>query len=438
MFRSSRNVFVLDNLNDKLFSITSDAFNSLNMDKLFNFLISFYSHKPNKNSPYDPTSLLRLFFLLNSVFSEDGFTSSRDILSVVPPEYLQLCGFRDSVPCYTTYFYFKRRIGLSNLLSLLNSFKLALVKAYFNRFSFVFKKLGFIVLSVDSQPILVEGNVPKGIIHSHNKFYNNKFGIRFHHVDIVFPFYFNLFSVFRPANYHDISVFQDLIFDNIKSFIRFCSSKGIYVFFVLDKGYDSISNFHNIISAGAIPFIPLKKFSSFSKLSHIKIKDYRLFCSLSNHFLHSDGNDYSRNRHRFICPFRKNCNLNSYCSGRFWVPIIPNIQYYQSFKFNILRSKIPSSPIFNFIYRFRKRIENINAINSNKFSFRNTHYFRNFNHLLKFEIKLSSFLFKLFWFDSNVSIHSFLCSSYFPKPFIYIFKSAKFIKIKASKFFSSF
>ncbi|WGS64358.1 hypothetical protein [Marinitoga aeolica] len=231
IFRSSRNIFTEFLPDDITFNLISDAFNFLDLDNIFNTLFSFYSHKPNKNKPYDPTSLLRLFLLLHSVFSEDKFTLHRDISKVIPPHYLKLCGFKDSVPSYTTYYYFKKRIGLSLLHFYFNSFKLALAKAYISRFSHVIKKVGFIVLSVDSQPLLVDGNIPKGIIHSHNKFFNGKLGLRLHHAYIVYPFYFNLFSVFRPANLHDNSVFNELIFDNIKSFISFCRSKGIYVFF---------------------------------------------------------------------------------------------------------------------------------------------------------------------------------------------------------------
>ena len=211
---------------------------------------------------------------------------------------------------------------------------------------------------------------------------------------------------------------------------------GIFVFFTLDKGYDSISNFYNIISSGAFPFISLRNSSSFSKLSHIKLKNDRLFCTFSNRFLHSDGNDYSRNRHRFICPFRKNCNLNSDCSGRFWVPIFPQINYSHSFSVNLLRLKFPSSIIFSFIYSFRSRIENINAINSNKFSFRNTHYFRNFQQLLKFELSIDSFIFNHFRIKSKLSIHNFLCNNYYPKKFIFYFNYPKFIKVKSSDFFN--
>ena len=108
MLRSSSDVFLFNfPSSDVVFNLVFFTFQQLDFDSISSELLKSYSPIQNKNRPYDPSSLLRLFFILNLFNSEYDFYKSKRIDSVLSSDYLSLCGFSDQLPCYTTYFYTK-------------------------------------------------------------------------------------------------------------------------------------------------------------------------------------------------------------------------------------------------------------------------------------------------------------------------------------------
>jgi hypothetical protein len=166
MLRSSSDVFLFNfPSSDVVFNLVFFTFQQLDFDSISSELLKSYSPIQNKNRPYDPSSLLRLFFILNLFNSEYDFYKSKRIDSVLPRDYLSLCGFSDQLPCYTTYFYFKQRFGFDLLLQYLNLFLVLFLNSIILFFKDELNDSNGLVISADSKPIAAYGKIPPRIIY---------------------------------------------------------------------------------------------------------------------------------------------------------------------------------------------------------------------------------------------------------------------------------
>lgn len=103
-FRNSFDIF-----KPKSHSFIYDFLNNLLIKKISkNLFYNFYSHKKSKNIPYDPSSILKLFLILN-LFSKSYTYSSYNSKLDLSYDLIELCGFfSHQTPTYSTYFCFKK------------------------------------------------------------------------------------------------------------------------------------------------------------------------------------------------------------------------------------------------------------------------------------------------------------------------------------------
>jgi hypothetical protein len=216
----------------------------MDFDSISSELLRSYSPIQNKNRPYDPSSLLRLFFILNLFNLEYDFYTSKRIDSVLSRDYLDLCGFSDQFPCYTTYFYFKQRFDFHVLFQY--SFK-----------DEINASAGLVIVA-DSKPIAAYGNVLLRPIHSYNKTLNDKYGFKVFWLAVIYPFYFPFYFSFDKASAHD----NPMLLNSFK-YLNLLDTKTSNIFFTADKGFDALETLYKLISLDLIPFIRAKK-------SHLK------------------------------------------------------------------------------------------------------------------------------------------------------------------------
>jgi hypothetical protein len=245
MLRSSSDVFLFNfPSSDVVFNLVFFTFQQLDFDSISSELLKSYSPIQNKNRPYDPSSLLRLFFILNLFNSEYEFYKSKRIDSVLSRDYLSLCGFSDQLPCYSTYFYFKQRFGFNFLLQYLNLFLVLFLNSIILFFKDELNDSNGLVISADSKPIAAYGNIPLGIIHSYNKTLNGKYGFKVFWLAVVYPFYFPFYFSFDKASAHDNPMLL-----NSFQYLKLLHSK-TNIFFAADKGFDALDTLYNLISVG--------------------------------------------------------------------------------------------------------------------------------------------------------------------------------------------
>jgi hypothetical protein len=386
MLRSSSDVFLFNfPSSDVVFNLVFFTFQQLDFDSISSELLKSYSPIQNKNRPYDPSSLLRLFFILNLFNSEYDFYKSKRIDSVLPRDYLSLCGFSDQLPCYTTYFYFKQRFGFDLLLQYLNLFLVLFLNSIILFFKDELNDSNGLVISADSKPIAAYGNIPLGIIHSYNKTLNGKYGFKVFWLAVVYPFYFPFYFSFDKASAHDNPMLL-----NSFQYLKLLHSK-TNIFFAADKGFDALDTLYNLISVGLIPFIRTKK-------SHLKdhfyLQNGRIFCKVSRKRLLSDGYEYSKHRHKFVCHDRTtSCPKD--CSGIFWMKFSPEL--------SLFRLSFQTNPSFKQFYKFRPRIETLNSSLTRWFNLKNVFYFPNIYTYDRFNLRLIAKAISHYTFESNAS-----------------------------------
>jgi len=230
----------------------------------------------NKNRPYDPSSLLRLFFILNLFNSEYDFYKSKRIDSVLPRDYLSLCGFSDQLPCYTTYFYFKQRFDFNFLLQYLNLFLVLFLNSIILFFKDELNDSNGLVISADSKPLAAYGNIPLGIIHSYNKTLNGKYGFKVFWLAVVYPFYFPFYFSFDKASAHDnpIYKFRPRIETLNSSLTRWFNLKNVFYF----PNIYTYDRFNLRLIAKAISHYTFKSNASFSKRLKGETHDKKRIC----------------------------------------------------------------------------------------------------------------------------------------------------------------
>lgn len=387
MLRSSSSVFLFNfPSSDVVFNLVSLAFQQMDFNFISSELLKSYSSIQNKNRPYDPSSLLRLFFILNILNLEYDFYKSKRLEPILSKNYLDLCGFSDQLPCYTTYFYFKQRFDFPKLLNYLNLFLVFFLNSITLFFKDAINDSNGLVIAADSKPIAAYGNVPLGVIHSYNKTLNGKFGFKVFWLAVVYPFYFPFYFSFDKASANDNPIL-------LKSFkyLKLLNTKTSNIFFTADKGFDSLDTLHGLISFEMIPFIKAKK-------SHLKdhfyLQNGNLFCKVSNKRLLSEGNDYSKHRHKFKCHDRTtSCPTD--CSGIFWMKHSPEL--------SLFRLSFQTNPSFKKFYRFRTRIETLNSSLTRWFNLKNIFYFPNIGAYDRFNLRLISKSISHYTFKSDVS-----------------------------------
>jgi len=384
-FRSSHQVF---KTNKKYFWIYS-IFKNIDFSQISKFLYNnFYSKNKYKNKSYDPSSLLRLYFILESVIDKNNFNSRVDI-SNIDSDILNLCGFSEDLPSYSTFFYFKKRIPLTTLFMYLNKIRIAFIKVLFKKFaSNKSKKNETIVFSVDSKPVAIYGkNLPLGTIHSYNECLNGKLGIKVHHISIIYPFYFPLVFYFTPGHYHDSPIFRKM-FSLIEELISSLNKLGYISFFTGDSAYGGIENYHMVSKIQAIPVLKAK--SNSIDMNKFSIEDDKIYCIYNRRPLHKNGKEKSTGRLNFKC-YKPECNFKETCSKKLW---LRNLDDLKSSTENILihklRFEICQSELFDYIYRLRPRIEHIHGIWTKQLKLKNIFYCANYNELLNLELKIMS------------------------------------------------
>ncbi len=411
-FKSSHFVFS-SKKSDVLLSFT---FQNMDLKRISNSIYDeCYNPTKSKNTPYDPTSLLRLFIVYKLYFKDKRFFKDSDILDI-PKEYLLLCGFNvdEFLPAHSTFYYFLKRIGYKRQLYYLNLFRVQLMKYQFNFFTCRFtKKYGkFIVFAVDSKPIEIDGHVPKGTIHSNNKRLNGKLGIKIHSIAIVYPFYFPILFAFTPGHYSDSTVFKKL-FPMLEPLLKELYSLGIISFVTGDAGYDGIANVSLITDSQSIPCIAInprnkqanKTINGNHKIDLLFPYNNRFYCiNNPNKPLHFDGHDYACNKRMLRCYYYKDCKYASSCSKRFKIKQLPQKFTNESLLIAKLRLDIPPTEMYKFIYSFRKRIETIHGIWNNIFMLGNKFYFHNFKELFRFQLNIMSYSFFHFFYESKASV----------------------------------
>jgi len=255
MLRNSSSVFFPHfPSSDSVFNLVFFAFQQFDFDSISSELLKSYSPIQNKNRPYDPSSLIRLFFILNLLNLEYDFYKSKRLEPVLPKNYLDLCGFTDQLPCYTTYFYFKQRFDFPLLLTYLNRFLVSFLNAVILLFKDEIIHSKGIVIASDSKPVAAYGNLPLGPIHSYNKALNSKRGFKIFWMAVVYPFYFPFFFSFHKASAND-----NPLLSNAFKYIKCLDTKTSHIFFAADKGFDSLDTIYNLVSMNFTPFIRIKK-----------------------------------------------------------------------------------------------------------------------------------------------------------------------------------
>jgi len=404
-FKSSCSVFKSKD-SDFLLTYTLQSIDFKSISR--NIYSTYYKNTNSKNTPYEPTSLLRLFVVYKLFFKEQRFFRDEDIHKI-PISYLLLCGFfvNENLPSHSTFYYFLKRIGPNTQLYYLNLINTMLIKFQFRFFTCKFtKKFGnFVVFAVDSKPVEADGPIPKGTIHSYNKRLNGKLGFKIHSISIVYPFYFPVVFKFTPGHYADSPVLKEL-FPIISPLLQELNLQGILSFFTGDAGYDGIENIA-LISQKSIPCISINPRNSkqSSKSDLLFLSNNRFYCI--NNFensLHFDGHDNASHRIMLKCYYHKYCKYASSCSKRFKIKTIPTKFMNDAFIAAKLRLDIPSSDMFKFIYSFRKRLETIHAIWNNAFMLENKFYFHNFKELFRFQMKIISYSFHHFFYVSKSSV----------------------------------
>lgn len=379
-FRSSFNIFKPKS-HSFIYHFFKQSFDFQRISK--QLYLEFYSSKKSKNSSYDPSSMLRLFLILN-LFSKSHSYSSHSPKLDLSKDLIGLCGFFPyQTPTYTTYFYFLKRIKASTSVTfqILNKARALLVKFFFKNF---YSKAKYIILAIDSKPIATDGLHPKGTIHSYNKYLNGKLGIKIHTLSIVYPFIFPISFDFTPANHHDTPILRKLI----STIAPISTDLNTPIYLTADKGYYGYENIEACTLNNVIPIIcPKKNLKAETYEKFFQVEE-KVFCIHSKLSLYRNGYDKHQNRINYRC-YDKECSQS--CSHRVWIPLgstkyrkIPS-EYFFS-----MRSYIESSvsDFFKKLYIHRSKIELLHAIWSKTYDLRNTIYLRNYNALKLFELKL--------------------------------------------------
>ena len=410
-FKSSHSVFK-DKHSDFLLSFTLQSIDFKRISS--NIYDSCYKLTKSKNTPYDPSSLLRLFLIFKLYFKDKRFFKDEDIRNI-PDSFLCLCGFYidENLPSHSTYYYFLNRIGYKRQLYYLNLLNVKILKFQFRFFVCKFtKKFGkFIVLAIDSKPVEADGKIPKGTIHSNNKRLNGKLGFKIHSISIVYPFYFPLVFKFTPGHYSDTPIFKEL-FPVIAPLLQELNKLGILTFITGDTAYDSLEIISLIYDCSCIPCIPINprntKGKEQKKSDLLFFFNNRFYCSNNPYkSLHFDGHDKASNRIMIKCYYCKDCNFASTCSKRFKVKEVPNKLINESLFVSKLRLEIPPSEMYKYIYNFRHRIETIHGIWNTVFMLGNKFYFHNFKELFRFQLGIISYSFQHFFYESKSSITNY-------------------------------
>jgi pterin-4a-carbinolamine dehydratase len=263
---------------------------------------------------------------------------------------------------------------------------------------------------MDSKPVEIDGKVPKGTIHSHNKRLNGKLGMKIHSISVVYPFYFPIVFKFTPGHYNDSPVFRKL-FRELKPFLEELKLQNILTFVTGDSGYDSIESTSLITKYDCIPCISINKRNEKehkSKLDMLIFSDERYYC-INNleKALHFDGHDRMTQRLMLKCYHCEQCKDKSTCSKRFKFKDFPDKLSNENLLISKLRLAIFPSEMYKYIYKFRSRIETIHAIWSNELKLENKFYFHNFKELFRFELSILSYSFNHFMNDSSASVRNY-------------------------------
>ena len=379
-FRSSFNIFKPKS-HFFIYNFFKQSFDFKKISK--NLFYGFYSQKPSKNNPYDPSSMFRLFLILN-LFSKSHTYSPHNPKLDLSNDLIGLCGFFPyQTPTYSTYFYFLKRIKISTfmIIQILNKARVLLTKFFFKNF---YSNAKHIILAIDSKPIATDGLHSKGIIHSHNKYLNDKFGIKIHTLSIVYPFIMPIIFDFTPANYNDSPILRKLI----PTIAPISVDLNTPIYLTADKGYYGYENIEACTLNNVIPIISPRKNSKTETYEKFFQVEEKVFCIYSKTALCRNGYEKHKNRINYRC-YDKECTLS--CSHRVWIPLgsmkyrkIPS-EYFLSMK-SYLNSSV--SKFFKNIYNHRSKIELLHGIWSKRYNLRNTIYLRNNSSLNLFELKL--------------------------------------------------
>lgn len=348
----------------------------------------YYSSKKSKNTPYDPSSILRLLFILNN-FSKDFKYSSHHPTLNLNDDLIRLCGFSlDQTPTYSTFFYFLKRLKLSskNLLNHLNKFRALFVKFLFKSYYFKTKKL---IFGIDSKPIATDGAHPRGTIYSHNKFLNGKLGIKIHTLSIVYPLIFPIAFTFSPAHHNDSPFLRDLI-TIITPIIDEARKRNILSFLTADKGYYGYENIEACGLNNVIPVIAPKKTSKEETYEKFFQEKEKVMCIHSVIALSRNGVEKKKNRVNYRC-YDKNCTRK--CSRRVWLSLgNTNLKTPPNEYFICMNSYLKSSvsEVFKELYSERSKTELLHALWTNAYNLKNVIYLKDFKALLNFELNLTS------------------------------------------------
>lgn len=345
----------------------------------------YHSYKHSKNRPYDPSSLVRLIFMLEHFSDTHKFSSHNSKLDI-DEDLIALCGFSSGeTPSYSTFFYFKKRMSNSFITLLLNKLRSLLVKFFLKT---CYSKTNKIILAIDSKPIATDGQHPRGTIHSHNKFLNGKLGIKIHTLNIIYPFFFPIAFKFTPAHHHDSPVLREL-FPTLSPIIEYAKIKNTPLFLTADKGYAGYENLELCFNSSVIPIIASKKNSKVETVEKFFQHKGNIYCTYSATRLSRNGVDQKGNRINYRC-YDKECTVEN-CSGRLWVPAAStNLKKPPGEFFLILNNyfKLASSQLFADIYSHRGKTELLHSIWHNAYDLRNVFYLRDFKALVRFEFNL--------------------------------------------------
>lgn len=91
------------------------------------------------------------------------------------------------------------------IIQILNKVKVLLSKLFFKTF---YLNIKHIILVINPKSITTDGLHPKEIIHSNNKYLNDKFSIKIYNLNFIMPIIFN----FTPVNYNYSHALRKLIF----------------------------------------------------------------------------------------------------------------------------------------------------------------------------------------------------------------------------------
>ena len=379
-FRSSSNVFKPKS-HLFIFNFFKQSFDFQRISK--NLYSDFYSKAKSKNTPYDPSSMIRLFLILN-IFSETHTYSSHNSKLVLHKDLIGLCGFYpNQTPTYSTYFYFLKRMKVSD-----NIFTFILNKARTLLANYIFKNFysnsKYLIFAIDSKPISTSGNHPKGTIHSHNKYLNDKLGIKIHTLSIVYPFKFPIAFAFTPAHHNDSPLLRELI-PIIAPITNEAVKLNTPIFLTADKGYYGYENIESCTLNNVIPIISPRKNSKVETCKKFFQVNDKVFCIYSKLTLCKNGYDKHQNRINYRC-YDKECTKS--CSNRVWIPLgSSKYRKIPSEYFIIMKSYLESSvaDLFKKIYLHRIKAELFHAIWTKKYHLRNTIYLSNLQSLIFFE-----------------------------------------------------